>query len=429
MGERIFSSDPSALRTFFGPLSGGEHMNRGGTQMPTIFNVSSRFDTSRAQSSLLKGEEISLRYFHTALWVMIGIGALWGVILLWQLKIAGEFTSLNLFEVNAHGQGQVYGWLGLVFMGACYRNLAFASRISFPFAPLCLVISGIFLNMGGLYFFQSPWLTFLGGLCLVAAAFAFSIQIYPFVAQAERGAPPFLRMGLAFLLFSVFYSLWHHQKISILGVETEILRQVANFQAPLRDLQIHGMALFLVAGLFAGFKSWKGWLFLTAGVIGEAALFIIFRTTEQTLFASLLLLPWLFLLLGTVSIRLPFKVPNGWLILSLIMLLLLPLYSYFSHLRFSHAYYGAIRHAVTVGCFSQIALLIMPIQNGRRAFFFLPIALLNLGCMARVVLQILTDFHPIGYALIPFSGMIELAAVMISLFYLTATQRKPIKSL
>jgi len=54
----------------------------------------------------------------------------------------------------------------------------------------------------------------------------------------------------------------------------------------------------------------------------------------------------------------------------------------------------------------------------------LAIALLNLGCMARVILQILTDFHPIGYVLIPFSGMIELLAVAIYTgFLLTAPEK------
>ena len=357
---------------------------------------------------------IPFSYFHAALWVTIGIGAFWGFLLLRQLATASEFTRLNIFEVNAHGQGQVYGWLGLVFMGACYRQLTSAEQITFPFAPLYLILSGILLNIGGLYLFSSPLAVFFGGLCLIVAAFFFCIQIYPYALHREQGSPPFLITGLVFLFLSVIYSLWHHQRVATLGVEEKIFQQVANFQAPLRDLQIHGIALFLAVGLFADSKSWKGWVCLTAGVVGEATLFILYRTTGQTYFAALLLLPWLALLAGVVSTRFSFKLPYLWLILSLIMLLLLPLYSHLSHLRFSHAYYGAIRHAVTVGCFSQIALLIMHIREAHPPLFRLAIILLNLGCMSRVSLQILTDFHPIGYVLIPISGAIELLALIIA---------------
>lgn len=372
----------------------------------------SDFNEQTSFATTYKENLIFVSYFHMALWVTIAIGAFWGFLLLRQLETANEFTRLNIFEVNAHGQGQVYGWLGLVLMGACYRKLASTAQISFPFAPLYLVLSGVLLNIGGLYFFSSPLTTFFGGLCLIVAALFFCVQIYPHALRREQGAPPFLMTGLVFLFLSVIYSLWHHQRIAMLGVEAQIFQQVANFQAPLRDLQIHGVALFLVAGLFADSKSWKGWICLTAGVVGEATLFILYRTTGQTYFAAFLLLPWLALLAGVVSIRLPFRLPYLWLILSLVMLLLLPLYSYLSHLRFSHAYYGAIRHAVTVGCFSQIALLIMYMREERYFLFRFAIVLLNLGCVSRVILQILTDFHPIGYALIPISGAIELLALI-----------------
>jgi hypothetical protein len=320
---------------------------------------------------------------------------------------------MNLFEVNAHGQGQVYGWLGLAFMGACYRSLAPRTSLPSAYAPLALILLGIGLNMAGLYWIRSPTATLAGGLCLVAAALLFAMQIYPRMLEVERGSCPFLRAGLAFFLISTLYSLWHHQKIVSGGVETELFQQVSSFQAPLRDLQVHGMALFLAAGLLSPTKSWKGFLLLLLGVLGESALFLAYRMSGQILFATLLILPWAFLLTGALSTRLPFKWPYRWLILSLAMLLVLPLYSFLSHQTFSHAYYGAIRHAVTVGCFSQLALLLMPLRSeAQKPIFDWAILLLNIGCLARVLLQILTDFHPIGFALIPLSGATELMALI-----------------
>lgn len=357
---------------------------------------------------------VGFYYFQAAMLTMLLIGAFWGTLLLWKLSGVKEFIGMNLFEVNAHGQGQVYGWLCLALMGACYLTLASKSSISFSYAPLTLILFGISFNMAGLFWLQSPMTTFVGGLFIVAAALLFSLQVYPCLSEMEKGAPPFLLAALLFFFVSALYSLWHHYKIGTIGIEAQVFQQVATFQSPLRDLQIHGAALFFSIGLFSTSKSWKGFWLLLFGVIGEAAFFLAYRMTGQTLFASFLILPWLSLLIGILLLRLPFRWPRRWLLLSLGMLLVLPLYSLFSHQSFSHAYYGAIRHAVTVGCFSQLALFLMPIRNGSQLLFSLAAVLLNLGCLSRVTLQILTDFHPIGFTLIPLSGAIEFTALMMA---------------
>lgn len=381
--------------------------------MPLFHRFSIGSNPHRASISSSVGQVVSQRYFQAAILVTVLIGAFWGTLLLWQLSGVKAFIYMNLFEVNAHGQGQVYGWLGLAFMGACYRSLAPRASLPSVYAPLVLILFGIGLNMAGLYWICSPAVTFAGGLCLVSAALLFAMQIYPRMLEVERGSPPFLRAGLVFFLISTLYSLWHHQKIISADIEAELFQQVAGFQAPLRDLQVHGMALFLAAGLLSSTKSWKGFLFLLLGVIGESTLFLAYRISGQTFFAALLLLPWASLLVGVLLTRLPFKWPYRWLILSLVMLLVLPLYSFLSHQTFSHAYYGAIRHAVTVGCFSQLVLFLMPLRSEtQKSIFAWAILLLNIGCLSRVLLQILTDFHPIGFALIPLSGATELVALI-----------------
>ncbi len=383
--------------------------------MPFFRRFSFRFNTRPQPISLPVGEVIGIHYFHAAVAVMILIGAFWGTLLLWQLSGVKEFTHMDLFEVNAHGQGQVYGWLCLALIGGCFRILAPRDTIPFSYFSLILIVFGIGLNMAGLYWISSLSATVAGGLCLIAAALIFCLQIYKRASEFERSSPPFLRAGLIFFFLSTLYSFWHHEKISMLAGGTEVFEQVANFQAPLRDIQIHGMALFLAAGLLSSSKSWKGFSLLLLGVFGEMVLFLIYRITGQTIYAAFLFLPWIFLFLGTLLTRLPFKWPYRWLILSLGMLLVLPLYSFLSHQTFSHAYYGAIRHAVTVGCFSQLALFLMPLRNkNQRSLFSWAIVLLNIGCLARVALQILSDFHPIGFALIPLSGATEFASMIIA---------------
>ncbi|HEX6202678.1 MAG TPA: hypothetical protein VF100_06730, partial [Thermoanaerobaculia bacterium] len=49
--------------------------------------------------------------------VTLTAGATWGAVLLVRLAAAGSFTALSVFEVNAHGQAQIYGWVGLVLLG------------------------------------------------------------------------------------------------------------------------------------------------------------------------------------------------------------------------------------------------------------------------------------------------------------------------
>ncbi len=354
---------------------------------------------------------ISHRFHRWAFQIMLGIGALWGSALLFRLQEVEEYTRLNLFEINAHGQGQIYGWLGLAFMGASARWLTGSFRLAKP--VLYLTLSGILLNIAGLYLLPSPALALAGGLCLVGSAALFAFDAFPKMREHEKEGPPFLQTALVFFLLSSLYSLWHHHRILTLGTEQEILRQVATFQAPLRDLQVHGMGLFFAIGLAASQKNWRSWKLLLLGVAGESALFLLYRMTGKTLFAPFLLLPWLALLLGASRIRFPFRRPYAWLIASLLMLLCLPLYSLLAHIPFSHAYYGAIRHAVTVGCLSQIALRLIALDSpfpARPAFSYF-LVLFNFGCFVRVALQIATDFLPAAFALIPISGILEFAAL------------------
>lgn len=341
--------------------------------------------------------------------IMLAIGALWGSSLLFHLKEVEEYTHLNLFEINAHGQGQIYGWLGLAFLGASARLLP--GRFRFGQPVLFLMLAGVLLNILGLYLIPSPLTALLGGSCLAGAAALFAVDAFPKMSEQEKGSPPFLQTALLFFLLSTLYSLWHHHRILTLESEKEILKQVASFQAPLRDLQVHGMGLFFAIGLAASHKSWKSWWLLLFGVIGESSLFLLYRVTENTLFAPLLLLPWLALFIGALQIQFPFRRPTLWLKASLAMLLFLPFYSFLSKLPFSHAYYGAIRHAITVGCLSQIVLRLIAVANRPAPAFFHFLLLFNFGCFLRVALQILTDFHPIAFALIPISGIVEFLAL------------------
>jgi hypothetical protein len=113
----------------------------------------------------------------------------------------------------------------------------------------------------------------------------------------------------------------------------------------------------------------------------------------------------------------------AWLALSLAMLLLSPAYQYayqhFSSGPFSHAYHGAIRHAITVGFISLmimgIAAKVVPTLNGvdPRVLSSLkgPFLLVNVGCLLRVVMQPLTDWSPGIYPFLGISGTLEVTGL------------------
>lgn len=124
------------------------------------------------------------------------------------------------------------------------------------------------------------------------------------------------------------------------------------------------------------------------------------------------------------------RVAYGWLLASLGMLVFLPAYQFVllpqlapdsaaANLGFSHAYYGAIRHAITVGFISQmiigVAARVVPTLNGadlrRLTSLWGPFVLINLGCGLRVVAQTLTDFTASAFPLAGISGLLEVTAL------------------
>lgn len=373
---------------------------------------------------------------------MLTLGVSWGVYLLFQLGKKQNFMGLNVLEVNAHGQAQIFGWIGMMMMGSIYWILPKLTQKQLPWPFLRLpvwgsVTLGMILSIIGLLGYQSVPFTFLGGVLTFIGVALFAFQISRHLVSIKDPAPAilFVKTALVFLVISTLYSSWHHFALVAANNREDLLWQVATFQAPLRDLQVHGLGLFMALG----FMMWviapvdakiakKAWYWLFSGVVLEVGLFLSYRIFNQSIFAAFLLIPWLCLLIGSFQLliygklykELPLfaKGATLWLFLSLAMLLCLPIYSSIAHLSFSHAYYGAIRHAVTVGFLTQLIFgmsfiflkrfLVTSFNSNGLCFIFL-----NIGCLARVGLQILSDFSPYGFSLIPLSGLLELTATVL----------------
>ena len=95
----------------------------------------------------------------------------------------------------------------------------------------------------------------------------------------------------------------------------------------------------------------------------------------------------------------------------------MPLYQWISGIPFSHAYYGTIRHSITVGFVSLflmgISIQIFPPHLRSSAGHHVAFFLINIGSLLRITLQILTDWTAQAYILIAVSGVSELIGFLL----------------
>jgi len=403
----------------------------------------------------LQGRPLHHQYFLAAIATVVTVGAGWGVWLLFQIAMAGRFTGVSLQDVNAHGQAQIDGWVGLFIMGFALQmfppvlHAQLAGR-RWRFAPLAMMLAGVVIRSVAMSVPMGEGarrLTLTGSALQIAATALFAgMLVLTFRRSLERVQP---WMGFVFLAVACFvaqaaFDGWHTWRTQVAPSREALLAQVATFQAPLRDLQIHGLALCMILAVSQRFfppflglpetsprRGWLGLVAIAAGLLLESTLFVALRLTGDHRWGAGLYLGWILLALGVVLVVWPWRLwrpptrharsasfirlAYAWLGLSLVMLLLLPAYQAVSGLPFSHAYYGAIRHAVTVGFVSQmiigVSTLVVPLIP-RTARLQPTLILLNLGCFLRVSLQVASDWTPGAFRVIGASGMFELLALL-----------------
>lgn len=429
-----------------------------------------RIDTEAAQNEVRAPAPSERPYFTAAIGVILTVGALWGVIILLRIALNGSFTSVGVHEVNAHGHAQIFGWVGLFVMGFAYRVLPSLLGRGLPWKNVARVswlalLGGLVIRAGLQPFVQShPWLigvAHIGSALEIAAISLFGIQMSWILrrvpAEIVPGAVWLLRGAITFFVIQAIASAAYFHLTAQAPDRESLLWLISHFQPPLRDLQVHGFAMLMVLGVgmillprwfgsrqMAPRKSTIVAAMLITAVVAEITGFLMMRVVGTRWAAvwgtaSLLLLgSSLWIVLGTRLLK-PFPVKSrgskfirtahGWLLISLTMLMLLPLWQFAvlprlapgSHaveIGFSHAYYGAIRHAITVGFLSLMILgmssRLMEELRGASApagNLMLPFVLVNAGCLMRVAFQMLTDIHPLAFKLAGISGILELTGI------------------
>lgn len=410
-------------------------------------------------------------FFLGGIAVVLTLGAVWGAYLLIRIAVAGKFAAAGVHEVNAHGHAQIFGWVGLFVMGFAYQAFPRFKQTTLRYPGLAWASFGLML--GGLLTrsFLEPLADGWDGLAQLAVAASvvevLAIGLFVWVIAATwRGSgmsfsvsDSFIAAALVWFAVQAIFETLYLAATFRTG-PGEFVPLVATWQGALRDLQIHGFATLMILGVSQrlvlnayGFAAPPRWLARTAlvglnlAVIGEATGLILMRLDSRAwaglwygsvfLFAGCALA-----LVGSWRLHrrseetdrsLKFiRAAYVWLFVSLGMLLALPLYQFVilpainpdsaaARMGFSHAYYGATRHAITVGFISLmivgVSSKVVPTLRGYHlkelTGLWVPFVLINLGCTLRVVGQTATDWADWVFPLAGASGVLEVTGLAV----------------
>jgi hypothetical protein len=408
-------------------------------------------------------------FFKAGIAVVLSLGAVWGAYLLLRIALSGRFTAAGLHDVNAHGHAQIFGWVGLFVMGFAYQAFPRFKQttLAFPklaFGTLWMMLIGLVVRSVAQPLTASfPWAwwpAMAASVLEIAAIGLFALILIKTWRNSEKGLVYYDGYILCalfwFVVQAVYESLYLAATLRAQGAE--LLSLVSTWQPALRDIQIHGFALLMILGVsqrifhhFYGLKEPNAKLsrillvFLNVAIVGEVLGLVLMRTSGHAWaglwYVSVLVLTTAIILLvrdwrifsptDEADRSLKFlRAGYVWLMISLAMLVAMPLYqqgllallapeSAAAQLGFSHAYYGAIRHAITVGFVSLmimgVAAKVVPTLNGvpsrRLSALWGPFVLINLGCSLRVVGQTATDFVPGAFSVAGISGLLEVTGL------------------
>jgi hypothetical protein len=405
-------------------------------------------------------------FFKAGILLALTAGAVWGAYLLLRIGFSGSFHAAGLHEVNAHGHAQIFGWVGLFVMGFAYQAFPRFKHTSLAHAPIAFLTLGLMLVGIVTRSICEPFaatVSWFGPLSIAAAALevvAISLFAWVIMITWRRSGKKlaihdwYVVCALGwFVAQSICEAIYLAATLAVSNHD-QLLLLVATWQGALRDMQIHGFAMLMILGVsqrilhnFYGLpvpsarRSRNALICLNAAIIGEAAGLVLMRSGghgwASLWYGSVLLLAgsvaallWNWRVFGRAqepdrSLKF-LRAGYAWLLISLAMLVLLPVYQFVllpwmapesaaATLGFSHAYHGAIRHAITVGFISLmivgVAAKVTPTLKGIDVHglspLWLPFVLLNTGCALRVTAQTATDLSPGAFPVAGVSGVLE----------------------
>lgn len=401
----------------------------------------------------IQGERASQRlvtaFVLSGLFFMLLPGTFLGVWNLISISEAHDVGTLSQSWLQAHGQAQIFGWIGSFILGIGFYSLtkmqstrAFPAHIGWVVWALWIVAVGLRWVAGVM---QWEWRVLLPSSAVLeimafllfyasvrrhrpashgkaeawmrivaAATVAFLVTLILNCALAVRETVAGLSPALPHVLDQQFVTLavWGMIVPTIWGFNARWLPIFAGLKQP-NNKELLAAYLLSVAGLISSFLGWLSVamaLLLFAALVCISALHVWERAEKP---AKLL----------NVHSTFPFfiRTAYAWLLISSVLALMAV------RLDRSGGLWGASRHAVTVGFVAVMVFAIgqrvLPAFCGMRVLWsvrlmFWSLALLSCGCFLRVASEPLAYEHlwSPAWKLLPISAVMELSAV--SLFAL-----------
>ena len=406
-------------------------------------------------------------FFLSGVATVLTLGCVWGAINLFTIGRQESFSAVKYSWVLAHGHAMVFGFVGLFIMGFAYQVIPRLKQIELSgprlaLSSLPLMIVGIVLQTVA-HLLSPPSISLevaASALQLTAVIIFAAVTVQTIRRAGKHDAyDRFVYAALVWFVIAAVANPVIFKLFELPGTREQLLFNLATFNIPYRDVQLLGIAVVMILGISLhvlpnGYglrqpsRNWVSFVFwgVNGTILSGAVLFISGMTSRNH---WLLTLHWLTsIVLLVIAVVTPFqyrlfgrvaedKNDRGlkfmraayvWFIVATAMLVFTPIYNFGiympltgSRVPFSHAFFGAYRHALTVGFIMMmivgVSSKVVPTLSGvdiKRVNLLWPtFVLLNLGNLTRVSFQIATDFSPSAYSVMGISGFIEVVGLML----------------
>lgn len=442
-----------------------------------LTNAAANPETVEPEYSPSIGDTIYRPFFLAAIATVLTLGCVWGAINLFTIGSKQTFSAINYSWVLAHGHAMVFGFVGFFIMGFAYQAFprfkhSSLWRPGLSFSALPLMIAGILLQtVAHLLSPPSFTLELVAAVLQLSAVIIFGVAIIMTarLARKPESYDRFVYAAIGWFVLAAIANPVIFKLFELAGTRQQLLFNLATFNIPYRDVQLLGIAVVMILGVSLRLlphayglrepsRVWQSFVFwgVNASILAGVVLFIagmaggnhwllaVHWLTTIVLLVVAIVTPIQYRLFGAVpederDRGLKFiRAAYVWFIVATAMLVFTPIYNFAiympitgSQTPFSHAYFGAYRHALTVGFIMMmivgVSSKVVPTLSGidlRSARSLWPtFLLLNLGNLTRVSFQIATDFSPAAYPIMGISGFIEVVGLTLWGYELWANMR------
>lgn len=413
------------------------------------------------------GDTIYRYFFVAGVVTVLTLGCLWGAINLFLIGGKQSLGGIDYSWVLAHGHAMVFGFVAFFIMGFAYQafpRFKHASLWKPHLAIWALPLMGVGILLQALAHVIAPHVPYLSlgiaaGILQIFAVMIFTTAILMTFKEAGKSEryDRFVYVALAWFNLAAILNpiiFWLYESAETREI---FLYRLMVYNIPYRDVQLLGIAVVMILGVSLRFlphayglrqpsDRWCG--FLLWGCNGAILLAIVTHliamltdnywwlganeVSALVLLGAALGSPFQYRMFGTVAANerdrgLKFlRAAYIWFIVAMALLAFAPVYMYGfyeppvgSTSPFSHAYYGAYRHSLTVGFILMmivgVSSKVVPTLSGvdvQQANRLWPtFILLNIGNFTRISTQIATDFTPAAYSIMGLSGFIEVVGL------------------